>query len=77
MEITLTVYGTEVLGVEMPATVELEVVESEMAVAGDTATGANKTVVCETGLKVQVPLFIAVGDVIRVDTDAGEYQTRV
>ena len=57
--------------------IELEVVESEMAVAGDTATGASKTVVCETGLKVQVPLFINVGDTIRIDTRNGSYVTRV
>jgi elongation factor P len=48
-----------------------------MAVAGDTATGANKTVVCETGLRVQVPLFVEVGDTIRVNTNTGEYVTRV
>ncbi|MGC9346860.1 MAG: elongation factor P [Anaerolineae bacterium] len=77
MEVALTVYGNEVLGVELPPTVELEVVDAEMAVIGDTATGATKTVVTETGLEVQVPLFVEVGDVIRVDTEEGEYQTRV
>ena len=77
MEVALTVYGNEVLGVELPPTVELEVVGSEMAVIGDTATGATKTVTTETDLEVQVPLFVEVGDVIRVDTEEGEYQTRV
>ncbi|MCU0521737.1 MAG: elongation factor P [Anaerolineae bacterium] len=77
MEVALTIFGSEVLGLDLPAAVELAVVESEMAVAGDTATGASKIVVCETGLKVQVPLFIDVGDVIRVDTAEGQYQTRV
>ncbi len=77
MEVDLTVYGSEVLGIALPSTVALEVTESELAVIGDTATGANKTVVCETGLKVQVPLFVEVGDVIRVDTREGEYVTRV
>jgi len=77
MELTLTTLENEALDIELPLTIELEVVESEMAVAGDTATGANKTVVCETGLKVQVPLFINVGDVIRVDTRTGSYSTRV
>ncbi len=76
IEIDLTTYGTEVLGVSLPITVELEVTNAELAVAGDTATGANKTVVCETGLKVQVPLFVEVGDTIRVDTNEGEYITR-
>jgi elongation factor P len=77
MEVDLTVYGSEVLDVQLPTTVELEVVRSELAVVGDTATGASKTVVLETGLEVQVPLFINVGDVIRVDTSEGGYVTRV
>ncbi|HOT93000.1 MAG TPA: elongation factor P [Anaerolineae bacterium] len=77
MEVALTLFENEVLDADLPASVELEVVESEVAVAGDTATGVSKTVVCETGLKVQVPLFINVGDVIRVDTRTGEYLTRV
>jgi len=57
--------------------VDLAVVEAEVAVAGDTATGATKQVTTETGLKVQVPLFVKEGDVIRVDTRSGEYITRV
>jgi len=77
MEVELTIYGSEVLGVALPSTVELEIVDAEMAVAGDTATGASKLVECTTGLKVQVPLFVQVGDVIRVDTRSGEYITRV
>ena len=77
MEITLTLHNGEVLDIELPPAVELEVVASEVAIAGDTATGANKTVTCETGLQVQVPLFVEVGDVIRVDTRTGAYSTRV
>ena len=77
MDVTLTVLEHEVLDLELPMTIELEVVESEMAVAGDTATGASKTVVCETGLQVQVPLFIKVGDRIKVDTRSAGYVTRV
>jgi elongation factor P len=77
MEVALTLYGSEVLGIDLPATVELEVVDAEMAVVGDTATGATKNITCGTGLKVQVPMFINVGDVIRVDTVEGKYQTRV
>lgn len=77
MEVTLTILESEVLDVDLPASIELEVVESEMAVAGDTATGASKTVTCETGLKVNVPLFINVGDTIRVDTRTRAYLTRV
>ena len=77
LELSLTTYEDEPLDVELPTTVELEIVEAEVAVAGDTATGALKKVTLETGLKVQVPLFIEQGDVIRVDTRTGEYVTRV
>ncbi len=77
MEVALTILESEVLDVDLPASIELEVVESEMAVAGDTATGVSKSVTCETGLKVNVPLFINVGDAIRVDTRTGAYLTRV
>jgi elongation factor P len=77
MDVTLTMHEDEILDVELPASVELEVMRSEMAVAGDTATGASKTVVCETGVRVQVPLFVEVGDTIRVNTSTGEYVTRV
>lgn len=77
LEITLTILGSEVLDVDLPTTVELEVTESDMAVAGDTATGASKVVVCDTGLKVQVPLFVEIGDIIRVDTRDRKYVTRV
>lgn len=70
-------YENEIIDYELPTTVEHEVTESEMAIAGDTATGATKKVVTETGLKVTVPLFVNVGDKIRVDTRDGSYITRV
>jgi elongation factor P len=77
LEVKLTFYGTEALDIELPTAVDLEVVEAEHAVKGDTATGATKTVKTETGLRVQVPLFVETGDRIRVDTRSGEYVTRV
>jgi elongation factor P len=77
MELVLSTYEGEALDVELPTTVEMEIVESEPAVAGNTATGALKKVKTGTGLELQVPLFIEVGDVIRVDTRTGEYVTRV
>ena len=77
LEIKLTFYQQEPLDVELPVTVDLEVTEAEMALKGDTATGANKSVTTETGLKVQVPLFVESGDTIRVDTRSGTYVTRV
>jgi elongation factor P len=63
--------------VELPITVELTVLETEPGFAGDTATGARKPATTETGLVVQVPLFVEEGNVIRIDTRTGEYQTRV
>jgi elongation factor P len=77
LEVKLTFYQDEPIDIELPATVELKVVESEAGVKGDTATGANKLVTTETGLKVQVPLFVNVGDTIKVSTVTGEYLTRV
>jgi elongation factor P len=77
LAVKLTFYGSEPLDVELPTAVDLNVVEAEHAVKGDTATGATKTVKTETGLKVQVPLFVETGDRIRVDTRTGEYVTRV
>lgn len=77
MELELLMLEGRVIDYNLPPNVDLEVVESEMAVAGDTATGATKEVVTETGVKVRTPLFVEVGDVIRVDTRNGEYVTRV
>lgn len=77
MEVKLTFYKGQPLDVELPTTVDLEVVASEMAIRGDTATGVTKKVRTSTGLEVQCPQFVKVGDVIRVDTRTGEYVTRV
>lgn len=77
MEVKLTFYQGEPLDVELPTSVDLKVTEASVAVRGDTATGVNKKVKTETGLQVQVPAFVEVGDVIRVDTRTGSYVTRV
>jgi elongation factor P len=77
LEVKLTFYQDEPIDIELPVAVELKVVESEAGVKGDTATGANKLVTTETGLKVQVPLFVNVGDTIKVSTVTREYLTRV
>lgn len=77
LNIKLTFYQDKPLDIELPITVDLNVVEAEVAIRGDTATGVNKKVTTETGLKVQVPNFIEVGNVIRVDTRTGTYITRV
>jgi len=77
MEVKLTFYQGEPLDVELPLSVDMEVVEAEIAVRGDTATGVTKRVKTETGLEVQVPSFVNQGDHIRVDTRTGAYVTRV
>jgi elongation factor P len=77
MELDLLDYEGEIIDYELPKSMEFEVVEAENAIAGDTATGATKDVVTDTGLKVRTPLFIQVGDRIRVNTDSGSYITRV
>jgi len=77
MEVKLTFYKGQPLDIELPTSVDLEVTEAEVAVRGDTATGVSKRVTTETGLQVQCPQFVKVGDVIRVDTRTGEYVTRV
>ena len=65
-----------IIGVEIPNFVELEVTETEPGVKGDTATGATKNATLETGAVVKVPLFVNTGDRIRIDTRSGEYLDR-
>jgi elongation factor P len=77
MELDLLLYEGEVLDYNIPLNVDLLVVEAERAVAGDTATGATKEVVTETGVRVRTPLFVETGDTIRVNTETGQYITRV
>ena len=77
MTVDRTAYQGETIGIELPVSVDLEVVTTEPGFAGDTAQGARKPATLETGLVVQVPLFVGEGDTIRVDTRTGEYQTRV
>jgi elongation factor P len=72
----LPMYKDEVVGVDLPAAVELEVTETEPGVQGDRVSGARKPAVLETGITVQVPLFVETGERIKVDTRTGEYLTR-
>jgi elongation factor P len=67
----------EVVSVEPPAHVDLEVAETDPGLKGDTATGGSKPATLETGVVVQVPLFVNAGDRVRVDTRTNEYLTRV
>jgi elongation factor P len=77
MIVKISTYNGEPIDIEIPITIELEVIETEPGFAGDTAQGATKSATVSTGLAVQVPLFVNIGDVIRIDTRTGEYITRV
>ena len=77
MEVKLTYYKDAPLDIEIPSSVDMKVVEAETAIRGDTATGVTKKVITETGLEVQCPQFVKVGDTIRVNTETGGYVTRV
>lgn len=72
----LQMYGDEIVGVELPASVELTVSETEPGVQGDRVSGARKPATLETGKVIQVPLFVNVGDKLKVDTRSGDYITR-
>ena len=76
MSLTVSSYEGEVIGVELPITVELQVVDTEPGFKGNTATGGAKPAKLETGITIQVPLFVNKGDVIKVDTRTGSYLER-
>lgn len=75
-ECSLLMYGDEPIGIELGAAVELRVVQTDPWVRGDTAQGGTKPATLETGLTVQVPLFVNEGDMIKVDTRTGQYLER-
>ena len=72
----LQMYGSEIVGVDIPASVELAITETEPGIQGDRVSGARKPATLETGLVVQVPLFVNPGDRIKVDTRTGDYLSR-
>jgi elongation factor P len=74
--LNVLMHGEEVVGVDVPITVVLRVEEAEPGLKGDTASGASKPAVMETGLVVQVPLFVNSGDLIKIDTRSGAYIER-
>ena len=74
--VVLQMYNGEIVGVDLPAGVELTVTETEPGLQGDRVSGARKPAVLETGIQVQVPLFINPGDKVKVDTRTGEYLSR-
>ena len=72
----LKMYDDEIVGIDLPAAVELNIAETEPGIQGDRVSGARKPATLETGLVVQVPLFVNPGDRVRVDTRTGDYITR-
>ncbi|MDA8046880.1 MAG: elongation factor P [Actinomycetota bacterium] len=72
----IQMYEGEIVGVDLPAAVELTITETEPGVQGDRVSGARKPATLETGLQIQVPLFVNTGDRVKVDTRTGEYLTR-
>ncbi len=76
MNVHIVDYQGEILGVQLPNTVILEVVETEPGIKGDTATGATKAATLETGLVIQVPLFVNIGDKLNIDTRTEQYLSR-
>jgi elongation factor P len=74
--VQLQLYNGEIIGTELPAAVELEVTQTEPGIQGDRVSGARKPATLQTGLVVQVPLFVNQGERIKVDTRSGEYLTR-
>jgi len=77
MEAQIRIYEGEVIGVELPLTVDLTVTETSPDVRGDTASGGGKPATLETGHVINVPFFVKIGDIVRVNTTTGEYVTRV
>ena len=77
MSLEVSSHNNEIIAVEMPITVELKVKQTDPGFKGDTATGGNKPAVLETGITIQVPLFINEEDTVKVDTRSGEYLERI
>jgi elongation factor P len=76
-EASVLIHAGEVLGVELPPSVELEIAQTDPGLRGDTASGGGKPATLETGAVVNVPLFLNIGDKIRVDTRTDDYLGRV
>lgn len=76
MDVKIMIYDNRILGVDLPNTVNLTVVETEPGIKGDTATGGSKNATLDTGYVVKVPLFINEGDVLAIDTRTGDYISR-
>src|SRR5262245_53863547 len=77
MTANVQMFDAEIVGLDLPAAVELTIAETEPGIQGDRVSGAKKPATLQTGLVIQVPLFVNIGDRVKVDTRTGEYITRV
>lgn len=75
--VDIAVFNGKIINISLPIKMDFEVVESPPGIKGDTAQGGTKAVIIETGAKINAPLFIEAGDIIRINTQAGEYVERV
>ncbi len=73
---TVMLFGEEIIGTDLPASVELTIAQTEPGVQGDRSSGGTKPATLETGKEIQVPLFVNIGDVVKVDTRSGDYLSR-
>jgi elongation factor P len=76
MEVNIVRWGEQIMEVELPNTVVLEVIQTDPGMKGDTATGGSKPAIVETGAQVTVPLFITIGEKIKIDTRTDQYVGR-
>ncbi len=74
--VVLEMFGTEIVGTDLPASVELDIAETEPGLQGDRSSGGTKPATLETGLVIQVPLFISPGERVKIDTRSGAYLSR-
>jgi elongation factor P len=77
IDVKMLFFNNKPIGIELPIFVELKIAQTDPGVRGDTATGATKPATLETGLVIQVPLFINEGETVKIDTRTGEYVERV
>ncbi len=76
MDVSVYTHGSDIVSINLPASVELKIIQTEQGIRGDTSRAGNKPAITETGLRVMVPLFINQGEVIKVDTRTGKYSGR-
>ncbi|MBM3710346.1 MAG: elongation factor P, partial [Actinobacteria bacterium] len=76
MEVTIIFYKGSPISIELPVSIDVKVIETEPGVKGDTVSSTLKPALIETGVRIQVPLFINKGDIIKIDTRTGGYMTR-